>query len=150
MLSSQCSHELCMNFRRRFQHWQRTDLFADQAVASKRISASRALLQVSIQLSGNYIVSIQFSVCSQQHLCLGAIHSSLTSCLYKFIKRSRARIKRIFTADALICNISAISAQERPSFSYSQRHTAYLGGICFRTRSTISRSATRLSKRPPS
>src|SRR5579859_5334087 len=103
-----------------------------------------------IQLSGVYFTILQFSVCREQFMYLGTIHASLTSCLYKLIKRSRARINRIFTADALMINISAISAQDKPSFSYSHKQTAYLGGNCLNTRSTISRSATLLSNRPPS
>src|SRR6266700_7504832 len=92
----------------------------------------------------------QFTICCKQRLRLDTVHSSPTSCLYRVIKRSRARIKRIFTADALILSTSAISAQDSPSFSYNHKQVAYFEGNWLKTRSTISRSATRLSKRPPS
>src|SRR5712691_9902204 len=140
MLSRQCSHEFCMHVRRRLKSRQGAYLLTDQTIVSKDFPAGRALLQMQIQLCRFYVTILQFAVCRQQHLCLSTIHSSLTSCLYKLIKRSRARIKRIFTADALMFSIPAISAQDMPSFSYSHKQTAYLGGSCFMTRSTISQS----------
>src|SRR5437588_12918449 len=154
-------YKLCMFNRQHFHKlrvhmwgWrqvrQRAYLFANKAIASKYLTAGRTFLHMYMQLSDIYFTILQFPVCCKQYLCLGTIRASLTSCLYRLIKRSLARIKRIFTADALMFNISAISAQDRPSFSYSHRQTAYLGGNCLNTRSTISRSATRLSNRPPS
>src|SRR5260370_8787561 len=103
-----------------------------------------------IEFAGIRLDIPQFTIRGEHRLRLDTVHSSLTSCLYKLIKRSRARIKRIFTADELMLSTWAISAQESPSVSYSQRQMAYLGGNCSNTRFTISRSATLFSKRPPS
>lgn len=128
VFGSQCMHELRVHIGRRLNDRHGAQLFSDGLVASKRPPTIRTMLQMVIKFAGICYVVLEFAICGDHRLRLVTIHSSLTSCLYKPINRSRARISRIFTAEALMFNTCAISAQESPSFSYSHKHTAYLGG----------------------
>src|SRR3989440_12575933 len=149
MFNRQRFHELRVHMGGWLQRRQGAHLFRQKTIASKFLPAGRTFLQMYIQLSDIYFAILQFPVCCKQYLCLDTIHASLTSCLYRLIKRSLARIKRIFTADALMFSISAISAQDRPSFSYSNKQTASLAANCLNPPPTSWRPATRPSNRRP-
>ena len=136
--------------RRRRDRGQLADRLADAAIRHFHPATRGAGAQMTAKrgpVAGRPVIP---AVRGEQSVGSPARHCPLTSCRYRLMNRSRARMRRIFTADGLTLSTSAISAHEKPSCSYNKRQAAYFGGSRLSTLSTISRSATRCSKRPPS
>src|SRR5712691_1070195 len=117
MLGDERLHEPAASIRCGLDRRQRPQAFPYQIVLIMDLLAGGATLQMIHKLWCICLYIVTVSIHGEQCSRLVAVHSSPTSFLYNAMKRSLARMRRIFTAEELILSTPAISAQERPSFS---------------------------------
>src|SRR5262249_8945410 len=102
---------------RRRDGWELTDRLTDPPIRCFDLAALDAGSQMLSQCGKLSLRPVVATVGAKQLASLLAGHLPATSCWYRVMKRSRARIRRIFTAEGLTLRISAISAHENPSCS---------------------------------